>query len=302
MSESTRLPRPVLILASASPRRAELLKAAGIEVEVRPASIDEGIDPGEAAEAYARRVASDKARAGVAASPGRAVLAADTVVVVDGEILGKPRDAADARRMLGLLSGRTHEVLTAVALVTPDGRSEAGLAVTVVEFAALSPREIDWYVATGEPADILVKVDRMSMAHSLEARVPFLDRSVVELARRMPLAMRLRGLTTKHVLRRVMAERLPGEVLRGKKRGFNVPMPTWIAGGLREFACDTLSAARLKSQGLFDPRVVGRLLEEHLTRRVDHSRPIWTLLVLAVWYEETIAGVRTPASAAAGCA
>jgi septum formation protein len=153
MSESTRLPRPVLILASASPRRAELLKAAGIEVEVRPASIDEGIDPGEAAEAYARRVASDKARAGVAASPGRAVLAADTVVVVDGEILGKPRDAADARRMLGLLSGRTHEVLTAVALVTPDGRSEAGLAVTVVEFAALSPREIDWYVATGEPAD-----------------------------------------------------------------------------------------------------------------------------------------------------
>jgi asparagine synthase (glutamine-hydrolysing) len=190
------------------------------------------------------------------------------------------------------------------------GGAEAPLAPTRRLFEALYAQadgtEIDRVQAIDAklylPADILVKVDRMSMAHSLEARVPFLDRSVVELARRMPLAMRLRGLTTKHVLRRVMAERLPGEVLRGKKRGFNVPMPTWIAGGLREFACDTLSAARLKSQGLFDPRVVGRLLEEHLTRRVDHSRPIWTLLVLAVWYEETIAGVRTPASAAAGCA
>jgi asparagine synthase (glutamine-hydrolysing) len=152
------------------------------------------------------------------------------------------------------------------------------------------------------PADILVKVDRMSMAHSLEARVPFLDRALVELARRMPLSMRLRGLTTKHVLRRVMGERLPAEVMRGKKRGFNVPMPTWIAGGLREFACDTLSPGRLKAQGLFDPRVVGRLLEEHLTRRVDHSRSIWTLLVFAVWYDQMLGGVASPASAAAGYA
>ena len=152
------------------------------------------------------------------------------------------------------------------------------------------------------PGDILVKVDRMSMAHSLEARVPFLDRAVVELARRMPLAMRLRGLTTKHVLRRVMAERLPAEVVGGKKRGFNVPMPTWIAGGLKDFARETLSPARLKAHGLFDARVVARLLDEHVTRRVDHSRPIWTLLVFAVWYEETVAGARVPVGVAAGCA
>jgi asparagine synthase (glutamine-hydrolysing) len=118
----------------------------------------------------------------------------------------------------------------------------------------------------------------------------------------MPLAMRLRGLTTKHVLRRVMADRLPAEVLGGKKRGFNVPMPTWIAGGLRDFAHDTLSPERLKAQGLFDPRVVARLLDEHLTRRVDHSRSIWTLLVFAVWYDQTLAGARPPASAAASYA
>src|SRR4029077_16998087 len=90
------------------------------------------------------------------------------------------------------------------------------------------------------PADLLTKADRMSMAHSLEARVPFLDRAVVELGRRTPPRLRLRGLTTKHLLRRAMRGKLPAEITGGRKKGFNVPMSAWLCGGLREFARDAL--------------------------------------------------------------
>ena len=147
------MPGPVLILASASPRRAELLTAAGIPFEVRPAHIDERIHPGEEAVAYASRVALEKARVVQAASDGRPVLAADTVVVVDRQILGKPADSDDAKRMLRMLSGRAHEVVTAVVLVSEKGSFVTGTEVTTVEFMLLNKAEIDWYVATGEPSD-----------------------------------------------------------------------------------------------------------------------------------------------------
>ena len=153
------MPGSVLILASASPRRAELLTAAGIPFEVRPAHIDERIHDGEGAEAYACRVAAEKARVVHATASGRPVLAADTVVVVDGQILGKPAGADDAKRMLQMLSGRAHEVLTAVVLMTGDAGSAGGksiqsrIEVTTVEFALLEKAEIEWYVASGEPAD-----------------------------------------------------------------------------------------------------------------------------------------------------
>jgi septum formation protein len=161
VSESRAVPDRVLILASASPRRADLLHAAGIPFEIRPAHVDERVRPGEDAGTYAMRVAADKARAIEAGAPDRSVLAADTVVVIDGHILGKPVDAGDARRMLRMLSGRTHQVLTAVALISAGsaaaGTSGANLDVrleaTTVEFAPLSEVEIDWYVATDEPSD-----------------------------------------------------------------------------------------------------------------------------------------------------
>ena len=144
-----------LILASASPRRAELLRQAGIGFEVMPADVDEQVLPREAPEAYVRRVAESKAAAIAARAPRALVLGADTTVVVGKEILGKPVDEADARRMLQALSGRTHEVLTAVTLA--GGAEPAGLATrvatTAVEFAAMTGDEIDWYVATGEPMD-----------------------------------------------------------------------------------------------------------------------------------------------------
>lgn len=152
------------------------------------------------------------------------------------------------------------------------------------------------------PADILVKVDRMSMLHSLEARVPFLDRSMLELTRRIPSRLRLRGMTTKYLLRRAMADRLPAAVVRGKKRGFNVPMPAWLAGGLRDFTRDTLSPQRLRRQGLFRPAAVERLVADHLARRRDHSRAIWTLLVLSMWQDEILRAVPPVPQRVAGAA
>ena len=140
-----------LILASASPRRAELLSAAGFSFDVQPADVDETPQPTEAATEYALRVARDKANAVATRcrQSGSPVLAADTVVVADGEILGKPRDDAEARRMLKRLSGRVHEVHTGVVLRSLHGESEE-LVTTRVRVLPLSDDEISWYIATGE--------------------------------------------------------------------------------------------------------------------------------------------------------
>ncbi|MGE0884859.1 MAG: nucleoside triphosphate pyrophosphatase [Blastocatellales bacterium] len=142
-----------LVLASASPRRSELLRAAGIEFTVRVADIDENILPGESPHAYVSRLSLEKALA--VANGDEVVLGADTTVVVEHEIAGKPVDDEDARRMLRSLSGRWHEVLTGVSLVNlSSGRNQSSdVAVTRVRFAPLTDAEISWYVATGEPMD-----------------------------------------------------------------------------------------------------------------------------------------------------
>jgi septum formation protein len=142
-----------IVLASASPRRAELLRAAGYIFEVAPAHVDESPRSEESPEAYVVRVAEDKARAILRHQPARVILAADTTVVVDHHVLGKPVDVADAARMLRLLSGRTHEVVTGVAVIGADGRLRSRHATTTVEFVPLSADEIDWYVGSGEPMD-----------------------------------------------------------------------------------------------------------------------------------------------------
>jgi septum formation protein len=147
-----------LILASASPRRRELLAQAGFEFEVHPAHIPEDPLPGEDPMAYVTRLAMEKAQAvfaRVSASgglPGLAVLGADTTVTLDGHILGKPSDAADAARMLRQLSGRSHRVITGIALVTAQS-VESAAEVTAVRFLTLSESEIASYIATGEPMD-----------------------------------------------------------------------------------------------------------------------------------------------------
>jgi septum formation protein len=147
-----------IVLASASPRRAELLRAAGLDFDVLPASVDESPLPAETAEAHVRRLAEAKALAVVDRAGSRRVIAADTVVVIDGAIFGKPADEDDARRMLRLLSGRAHEVVTGVSLAAmfPGGPGwvvQTEVERTTVEFEPLSEAEIDWYVASGEPMD-----------------------------------------------------------------------------------------------------------------------------------------------------
>ena len=140
-----------LVLASASPRRHELLLQIGVAHRVLPLDLDESRLPGETAEAYVRRVALDKARAGHARTGGW-VLGADTTVVVDGEPLGKPRDRDDALAMLARLAGREHRVLSAVALVTPSAEG-VRLSVSRVRFRAIPPDEALAYWQSGEPAD-----------------------------------------------------------------------------------------------------------------------------------------------------
>jgi septum formation protein len=151
----TRSGQPPLILASASPRRRELLTQAGFTFEVVPAHVPEVQNPGEDPIHFVTRLAREKAEAVLAShevTPDTLILGADTVVVVDKEVLGKPQNAADAARMLRLLSGRTHQVITGVCLA--KGREcHSAAEVTFVRFTTLSDEEIDAYVATGEPLD-----------------------------------------------------------------------------------------------------------------------------------------------------
>ncbi len=143
---------PRLVLASQSPRRRELLQQLGLAFEVRPANADEAVLAGEPPRDYVLRVAREKARA----VEGDVVLAADTAVVLAGEVLGKPGDPDDARRMLRALSGSRHEVLTGVCVrrAAPGPAVELDVIVsTEVVFVPLSARAVDWYVSTGEPLD-----------------------------------------------------------------------------------------------------------------------------------------------------
>jgi septum formation protein len=147
-----------LILASSSPRRAEVLRDAGFVFQVRPADVNETRLPQEAAEDYVRRVAQAKAHA--VAEQARAVgeraivIAADTIVLTEAQILGKPKDADDARRMLRLFSGRTHEVLTALCVINiATGKEALHVEKTRVEFLKMSEEEIESYIQSGEPFD-----------------------------------------------------------------------------------------------------------------------------------------------------
>lgn len=142
--------RVTVILASQSPRRRQLLELIGIAHEVRPASIDERYLPGELPRAHAERLAREKAA--TIASPSAVVIGSDTIVIVDGDVLGKPKDEAEAVRVLRRLSGRSHVVITAVA-VKWNGRTVVGAEEVTVTFRALSDEAIRSYVATGEPMD-----------------------------------------------------------------------------------------------------------------------------------------------------
>lgn len=149
MPETAFIQRPRLVLASASPRRKALLASVGVDVHVQPADVDETPLPNESPEALVSRLSAAKAEA-VEAAENDMIVSADTVVVVDDEILGKPADEDDARRMLELLSGRTHRVLTGVSVRGGD-RTETEVEQARVTMRFLSVADIAWYLGTGEP-------------------------------------------------------------------------------------------------------------------------------------------------------
>lgn len=144
--------RPSIVLASSSPRRREILASLGLSFDVRATDVDETLRAGESPYDAAERLAREKAAAAGHEADGALVVAADTLVVCDGEALGKPRDRADARRMLSLLAGRAHEVVSGVALAL-GGRIVSGREVTRVVFAPMTKAEIEAYAASGEPDD-----------------------------------------------------------------------------------------------------------------------------------------------------
>ncbi len=142
--------------------------------------------------------------------------------------------------------------------------------------------------------DLLVKTDRASMAHSLEARVPFLDTAVANFAFSLPRRHKVRGFAKKVLLRKAAAPLLPGAVVHGRKRGFSIPAAAWLRGDLEPFARDTLSAGTLRRQGFFDPAVVARLLDDHVAGRADLSRQLWGLLAFTLWHERHVERAPAP--------
>ncbi len=133
--------------------------------------------------------------------------------------------------------------------------------------------------------DILFKVDRMSMAVSLETRGPFLDYTIVEFAARLPATLRLHGFSTKYLLKRAMQGILPDQILHRPKLGFNIPYKNWLRSDLRDLLLDALSPTRLRQQGLFEPQYVQVLIHEHLEGVRDHAHKLWQLLMFQLWAE-----------------
>ena len=139
--------------------------------------------------------------------------------------------------------------------------------------------------------DLLTKTDRASMAHSLEARVPFMDTVVANFAFSLPVRHKVRGLSKKRLLRKAVEPLLPHEVVHGRKRGFSIPAAAWLRGELEPFARETLSAETIGRQGILQPDAVTRVLDDHVAGRADLSRQVWGLLAFTLWYERHVEGV-----------
>jgi asparagine synthase (glutamine-hydrolysing) len=135
------------------------------------------------------------------------------------------------------------------------------------------------------PGDILTKVDRMSMAVSLEARVPLLDHKLIDFVTRIPASMKMAGLETKHLFKRALAGLVPTEILNRPKQGFGVPIQEWINSHLRERIRDTLTDSRCRQRGIISPKYTDVLLDEHERGRRDHSTALWSLLMLELWHQ-----------------
>jgi asparagine synthase (glutamine-hydrolysing) len=136
--------------------------------------------------------------------------------------------------------------------------------------------------------DILVKVDRMSMATSLEARVPLLDHRIVEFALNLPAHLKLNGDETKVILRRMMANKLPEAVLNKPKEGFSIPLKHWLRNEMKPMVTDLLAPDIVRRRGYFEPETVVRWVSEHMTRQANHSHRLWALMVFELWHQQVM--------------
>jgi len=146
------------------------------------------------------------------------------------------------------------------------------------------------------PEDVLTKVDRMSMAHSIESRVPLLDNEVIAFAATLPAALKIKNGRRKHVLKEVAAALLPADILKRPKQGFGVPLGTWFRGNLRELFTDTLLSPSSLQRGYFEPKFVRRIVDEHLSGKRDHTLRLWQLVVFEKWNQQYGAAGNAPGS------
>jgi asparagine synthase (glutamine-hydrolysing) len=180
----------------------------------------------------------------------------------------------------------------AVLLTRPaeDGLAEQREAFARAPTSDALEQLIYLYATTYLQDDILVKVDRASMACSLEVRAPFLDVELVDFLARVPPRLKLRRFHTKHLLKRAMADTLPPGIARREKKGFGIPVAEWFKHELREPLLEELSPTRLREQGIFEPSEVERLVTEHLQGRRDHRKPLWTLFMFQLWHGRWLEG------------
>ncbi len=203
-------------------------------------------------------------------------------------LAGAPRPPV--QRHLSFLGSFLEEEMRQVLTVDVEGIwSELQGHYDEAEAAGATPMEaLTWLDArTYMGDDILVKVDRASMANSLEVRVPFLDHRLVELAARVPWGLKQRGRTSKYLLKKAMAPRLPRGITGRPKKGFGIPVADWLRGPWRDLLLDTLGDGGASKTGWFDQRVVDRMIHEHLEGRLDRRKPLWTLLMFRWWEDGT---------------
>jgi asparagine synthase (glutamine-hydrolysing) len=178
--------------------------------------------------------------------------------------------------------------------------AEGALARHFDRFAALphDSRMMRFDFETYLPEDVLTKVDRMSMAHSIETRVPLLDNEVIDFAAALPANFKIRNGRRKHILKETLRPLLPAGILDRRKQGFGIPLGTWFRGGLTGLFSEILDAPRTKQRGYFEPAFVGRLLREHLAGQRDHTLRLWQLLVFELWHRYYLdgRGVGSPAA------
>jgi asparagine synthase (glutamine-hydrolysing) len=181
------------------------------------------------------------------------------------------------------------------ALLTADVRRQIGAADAEEQLSRHFARlgALPWHgqmmhfdFETYLPEDILVKVDRMSMAHSIESRVPLLDNEVVEYAARLPATVKIRNGRRKHILKEAAKGLVPSQILERRKQGFGAPIDVWFRTSPRELFADVLLSARARQRGYFEPRFVERLVHEHTAGRRDHAARLWALLVFELWHRQ----------------